>query len=94
MNYSLYLPGNNADEIVIYSKDIDYASHTVHRLRKTLLANIKSVAIAVCEHPTTFKHMLENGQIKIGGYQSCDGKKLIYLNFGNYNYLIPCFVDH
>ncbi|MDW3095312.1 MAG: hypothetical protein R8G33_06555 [Gammaproteobacteria bacterium] len=81
-------------EIIINRKDIDFDSHTVNKLKKSLITHIETVSLAVCESPETFKRAIEKGLVKIGGYQSQCGKKLIYMHFDNYDYVIPYRVDH
>ncbi|MFK8026945.1 MAG: hypothetical protein AB8C40_02685 [Gammaproteobacteria bacterium] len=82
------------NEIIISSKDIDYTSQTVSKLRKSLLTNIETVSLAVCEPTKSFKHAIEKGLVKIGGYQSQCGKNLIYMHFNNYDHVIPYRVEH
>ena len=81
-------------ELVITHKDIDFSVKTVEKLKRCLLSQIDIAAGALCESPATLKSALENGLARLGGYQSENGKRWIYVHLNNHNYVIPYVKYH
>lgn len=82
------------NEITLDRCDIDFSASTVSRLKKTLLSCIDEVSMAICETPQTFKAAIEKNYVELGSYEQFDGKKMIYIRFNQYDYVIPCRIDH
>gem|GEM_PF-4114632 len=82
------------NEITLDRCDIDFSPSTVSRLKKTLLTCIDEVSMAICETPQTFKAAIEKNSVELGSYEQFNGKKMIYIRFNHYDYVIPCRVDH
>lgn len=84
----------NGAELIINNREVDYSKSTVDILVKNMLSQIDMVAKALCECPMQFKSMLEQGQVKVGAYQTVNGSRLIYLRIHKYDYLIPYMLNH
>ena len=84
---------DQATELVLMQKDIDFTEKTVKKLSSELLRQIHFASAAMCETPQALKSAIESGLAIIGGYQSDQGR-WIYIHLNNHNYVIPYIRQH